>query len=152
MTSLSTSSECEARARIHLGDATAIAQLPGAGKEWAAVGYFYSAYHRVRAALIDDPIFGSIQLLAAVSPKLIMDDRFATHHQGRKGGGVHRLGVSELVALLYPIAAGEYRALHQASIDVRYGSQLLAPLDDLLSRCERIHELADQGSLVAVAR
>ena len=128
-----------------------MAELSGHGAEWAAVGYFYSAYHRVRAAMLADPIFSSVQRLVKVNVKLTMEDRTATHHQGRRSDNGHRLGVNEIVILIYPVIGSEYRALHQASVDVRYGSRLLAPLDDLRTRCERIHRLGDSGRLVAVA-
>lgn len=118
-------------------------------REWAAVALFYSAYNRVRAAMLSDPIWGDLKALAAISPKLALEDQNATHHQGRKSGTGHRLGVSEIVPLLYPTVKGQYWALHSASIDVRYGSKLIAPLADLERRADEIHQAAAEGHLVA---
>lgn len=149
MTSLATSAECSARSDVHYQAGLSIASLDEPiGHEWAAVSFFYSAYHRVRAAILDDPIFRDAQRLSRVNVKLTMDDRFATHHQGRRSGGEHRLGITEIVPLVYPAISSDYRALASASIDVRYGSQLLAPIADLQARCEHLRQRGDAGELV----
>ncbi|WP_314148440.1 hypothetical protein [uncultured Leifsonia sp.] len=92
--------------------------------EWFAVCYFYSAYHTVKAAFIEDPIFDDIQSLSAVDRFLIMDDRYATSHHGRVSAHHRRHGVNDIVSLLYPGISVEYVRLHMASIAVRYSSGL----------------------------
>lgn len=94
--------------------------------EWAAVSYFYSAYHTVKAAFIEDPIFTDLARLQAADPRLIMDDKFVTHHRARLGGGDRKLGVNEIVRILYPTIAARYHRLHMASIAVRYEGGLQA--------------------------
>src|SRR4051812_9416111 len=56
--------------------------LAGAGDEWAAVPWFYSAYHLVKAALLVDPIFDDLRALSAISVDLIPQDRFTNRHNG----------------------------------------------------------------------
>jgi hypothetical protein len=94
--------------------------LREAGDEWFAVCYFYAAYHTVKAAFIEDPVFDDVARLAAKSPHLIMEDRFAESHHGRVNFGTRRLGVNDIVAKLYPDIAVEYVRLHMASMAVRY--------------------------------
>lgn len=94
--------------------------------------------------MLVDPIFEDAPRLAAVSPRLCMQDRTASHHQGRKGQG---LGIREIVPLIYPSIHSDYVALHQASIDVRYGTGTRAPLNDLKSRCARIVTAGARGEL-----
>lgn len=118
---LRTSEDC-------LGRAVAIKEsakkLLGLGDEWFAVCYFYSAYHTVKSAFIEDPVFDDINDLARVDRFLIMEDRFATSHHGRVSNGIRRLGVNDIVARLYPTVAAEYVRLHMASLAVRYGRGL----------------------------
>jgi hypothetical protein len=97
------------------------------GDEWAAVCYFYAAYHAMKAALIEDPVFDSLTDLAKHSPFLLLEDRFATKHNGYFGAGVRRMGVNDIVVSLYPTVAAEYVRLHIASVGVRYGNGL-API------------------------
>jgi hypothetical protein len=94
------------------------------GDDWHAVCYFYAAYHTVRAAFIEDPVFQDVKRLTATSQHLTPQDRYAKHHQARMGTGPRILGVNDIVALIYPQIAIEYRRLHSASIDVRYGPGL----------------------------
>jgi hypothetical protein len=95
--------------------------------EWFAVCYFYAAFHTVKAAFIEDPVFDDPTRLRTFSEHLIPDDRFVGHHQGRLGAGPRKLGVNDIVALLYPSVIVEYRRLHAGSIAVRYGHGL-API------------------------
>lgn len=126
-----------ARSRQH---AAAAETLAAAGNEWFAVCWFYGAYHLARARMHADPIFQDPTRLTQVSPRLCMDDRTASRHQGRKGAkGQPELGVSDIVRLLYPEIVGSYHRLHQASIDVRYGRGLSATPDDLRPRHDQIY-------------
>lgn len=70
------------------------------GAEWAAVAYFYSAYHRVRAALLDDPVFDDMSRLKRVDPQLLPSDRDTAFHTGRRRGQAPEFGVNDLVLLL----------------------------------------------------
>jgi hypothetical protein len=112
-----TEKECVQRALTIRATADA---LRDAGDEWAAVCYFYSAYHMVKAAFMADPIFNSISALTAVHPNLVPGDRGATSHQGHFNGGVRVMGVNDIVRALYPKIAVQYIRLHMASVHVRY--------------------------------
>lgn len=94
--------------------------------------------------MLRDPIFESAQRLAAINPRLCMQDRTVSHHTGGKSRGY---GVRDIVALLYPSIKIDYAALHQASIDVRYGNGTPAPLEDLMGRCDLIREKSNRGLL-----
>lgn len=116
------------------------------GVEWAAVCLFYSAYHHVKAALLDDPIFTDFDALRAVRPDLSPDDRFASAHKVRKGQPGY--GVNDLVLLLYPRVAGTYDKLHSMSIDVRYQRGLrLGAIEALPSLFDGFVGAVDQGQL-----
>lgn len=107
------------RARHHrtVGDALATA----ADEEWAAVCYFYSAYHLARHALVTDPVFGDVSRLEAINVDLLPGSRNVTRHHGRhRPGGPREWGINELIQVLYPRVAPRYERLHQASIAVRY--------------------------------
>lgn len=119
--SLRTAAKCEARAGSFQETA---ASLHAANDEWAAVCYFYAAYHLVKAAFINDPAFDSLKTLAAIDGRLTMDDRFIERHQGRIQGRTRTLGVNDVVQMLYPSIVVPYRRLHVASIAVRYGEGL----------------------------
>lgn len=106
-------------------------RLRNQGDEWYAVCYFYSAYHVVRAALVDDPIFGDVTRLQEKSPYLTMGDRHATRHNGHVlAEGGRAMGINDIVRVLYPAIAVEYRRLHSASVDVRYGHGLTTISED----------------------
>lgn len=118
--------------------------------EWAAVAMFYSAYHVVRAAMLDDPIWMNAGALARINVNLNHEDRFTSRHHGgvRPSGRV--FGVNEIVGMLYPSIQGAYERLHQASIDVRYGVGLAdGALEHLPSLLDQIHEAAERGDLAA---
>lgn len=123
--------------------------LEGAGDEWAAVCWFYSAYHYVRSALIADPIFDDLTRLQSVHQHLVPDDRHVTRHKGRRGGAPE-LGVNEVVLKLYPAIAGPYDKLHQASIDVRYERGLRGNLSQLRPLLSAIENDQVEGRLLAV--
>ncbi len=114
--------------RTHLERAVAHAEsgdkLQAAGDEWFAVCYFYSAYHMVKAAMHEDPIFDDVARCAAVSPLISLDSRYVEHHSGGKGENGRSLGVNELVMKLYHGIRVPYHRLHMASIAVRYGGGL----------------------------
>ncbi|WP_243063166.1 hypothetical protein [Humibacter sp. RRB41] len=102
-----------------------------AGDEWFAVCYFYAAYHTVKAAFLEDPIFDDPAALRVVNQYLIPDDRYATSHHGRvNGGGIRRMGVNDVVRILYPAVAAEYVRLHMSSVHVRYEDGLGAIAHD----------------------
>jgi len=117
-----------------------------ADDEWFAVCYFYAAYHLVRAAFIADPVFDSIQELAAKDGRLVMEDRFIERHQGRVDGRTRTLGVNDVVRLLYPDIAVEYRRLHAASVAVRYseGLRTISP-DTVLDDFNAVRAAYDGG-------
>lgn len=147
MTSLFTAAACNQRAEDTRAAAAQLLQIDGDGRDWAAVALFYSAYHRVRGAMLVDPIFNNATLLSRVNVNLTMADRESAHHEGRRSDPAHRLGVNEIVSLLYRNINGHYMALHQASVQVRYGSGLIAPLGDLERRCDLVHQAAADGDL-----
>ena len=91
-----------------------------AGHQWAAVCYFYSAYHLGRAALETDWIFKDLGALKDLDDQLIPDDRYATKHQMRRGSE-RSFGVNDLMGILYPKIRSSYLELHGASTGVRYG-------------------------------
>ncbi|ODA89812.1 hypothetical protein ATY41_03975 [Leifsonia xyli subsp. xyli] len=92
--------------------------------EWFAVCYFYSAYHTVKAAFIEDPVFDDMSRLSGIDQFLIMEDRYATSHHGRVSGGRRRMGVNDVVTRIYPEIATEYVRLHMASVAVHYSHGL----------------------------
>lgn len=92
--------------------------------EWHAVCHFYAAYRLVRAAFIEDPIFDSMKDLALIDARLALEDRYVERQVGRMDGRIRTLGVNDVVRLLYPKIAIEYRRLHAASVAVRYSEGL----------------------------
>jgi hypothetical protein len=137
-----------ARAEQHLKVGNVLVETR---QEWGAVALFYSAYHRVKAAMLRDPIWGQVNALQAVHQDLIPDDRYIERHHGRRRRGEPReWGVNELVAVLYPSATRAYEQLHQASIDVRYSTGLPAgALPALATAITTISELDSDGELEA---
>lgn len=118
------------------------------GDEWAAVCLFYAAYHDVKAALIDDPIFDSHDACQTRSAQLFPDDRHASAHKARRGG--HSLGVNDVVSILYKRASGTYERLHQMSIDVRYGGGLAAGAREALPGVDaKFTDLVASGALTS---
>lgn len=79
------------RAQRHrkVGDA-----LAAAGDEWAAVCYFYSAFHLVRHALRTDPIFDDPTALSRIRPDLRPELRDVERHHGRFGTYQRRVPLS----------------------------------------------------------
>jgi len=122
--------------------------LHAAGDEWAVVCYFYSAYHTVKAALLTDPVFSDLSALKSINANLTPDDRLSTRHQGIRGLNSPVLGINEIVALLYPSIAAEYRLLHTASVQVRYKDCLAMTLDDCRDYALLVREAFDTGILV----
>lgn len=91
------------------------------GLEWGAVAVFYAAYHDIKAALQEDPIFDDHSACQAFHSNLLPDDRYASSHKARRGGaGGGALGVNDVVGIVYPGVVGTYDKLHQISMDVRY--------------------------------
>lgn len=132
---------------LHIGRA-----LFDAGDEWAAVPFFYCAYHHVKAALLDDPVWGDISRMHRLHPDLIPDDRWVSRHHGRKGlpGAPRQWGINDLVLLLYPSIVKQYEQLHQASIDVRYSTGLPpGALEALPAAVEHVRTEVQEGHLVA---
>lgn len=117
-----------------------------AGDEWAAVMLFYAAYHEVKAALLDDPVFDDEATCRQYNSLLRPEDRHVARHQGRKSVS-KEWGINELVLTLYGSAAGVYHRLHQMSIDVRYESGLRGSLEDVSDVWERFCKARDEGAL-----
>lgn len=107
---------------------TAYDHLKTVDDAWAAVCAFYVAYHHVKAAFLEDPIFDNIVALGRSSLGVTPADRYSTRHKRRAGDKVGGLGVSDLVKALYPEIATRYARLHSASISVRYEGGLDAIL------------------------
>lgn len=139
-----TSSAHVKRADEHANHAAALVS-----NEWAAVCYFYAAYHRLRAALLDDPIFDDVTQLHSLHLDLTPDDRYATAHKGRGGRGNRDYGVNDLVYILYRFIAGPYDKLHTASCEVRYDMRLRAQVADLSTLYATIKSEHEAGKLVA---
>jgi len=127
---------------------TTAERLWNAGDEWFAVCYFYAAYHTVKAAFIEDPVFDNLGELQNVNKFLILNDRFATRHHGYVSGGSRVMGVNDIVKELYPQVAVEYVRLHMASIAVRYGTGLgvIAP-DSVIRDYETVIGAYTRGEL-----
>lgn len=128
--------------------------LHESGVEWAAVAYFYSAYHLVKAALLTDPIFTDPGRLAVAHAQLTMADQTATRHQGymQFGTGGSRTkvwGLNDLVGVLYRQVWPIYLQMHEASVDVRYGTGLRVPLDKIGEAQELVKAEYAAGTLVA---
>lgn len=119
--------------------------------DWAAVCFFYAAYHVVRAALVSDPIFDDPGSLSKIRVGLAPQDRHTERHKGRKNTANGReWGVNELVLILYRPFAGAYDRLHQASIDVRYGRGLRAPSTTEIRQClDKIEGASNVGQLTS---
>lgn len=118
--------------------------------EWAAVCYFYSAYHLIQHAFLTDPIFDDALGLQAIHPTLVPDHRFTSSHKGRqRPGQVREWGVNELVHALYRPVIGKYDLLHQASIHVRYHAGLHVPLGRIRPALEVIEDAHTDGELCA---
>lgn len=122
--------------------------LHAAGDEWAAVCFFYSAYHVVKAALLTDAVFDDIGALKALNTNLTPDDRYSTRHQGARGLSSPVLGINEIVGLLYPGVAAQYRLLHMASVQVRYKDSLATTLDDCKEYSLAVRDAFETGQLV----
>lgn len=123
-----------------------------AANEWAAVCWFYSAYHHVKAALLQDAIFDDVGRLHEKHHDLQSSDRYTDRHQIRKGpGSGHRgWGINELVQLLYPGVIRPYDRLHQASVSVRYRDGLPGDaLPGLSTAIDEIRDAARAGNLSA---
>lgn len=126
-------------------------QLHESGIEWATVAYFYSAYHLVRAALLNDPIFDDMARLKRVNPHLQPSDRDTTKHKGRRNGPIE-FGINDLILMLYGReASGPYNYLHIASVQVRYEASLRYPLDDIQKKYAEFRAAESKGSLTCTA-
>lgn len=109
----------------HARSASALCPVSG---EWATVAYFYAAYHLVKQAILEDPIWQCPGELAARHPDLRPGSRKVTRHSGQRAGrrGQLNWGINDLVEVLYPSIHHAYTGMHEASIHVRYkrGSRL----------------------------
>lgn len=120
--------------------------LLSAGDEWSAVMYFYAAYHKLKAALLEDPLFDHFDSCQAAHSDLLPEDRFTSRHSGRRGQN-KEWGLNELVRVLYRPASGPYHRLHTMSIDVRYNHGLVASLPVVESTWESFDEMCRAGVL-----
>lgn len=124
--------------------------LLDANHEWGAVCLFYAAYHQVKAALLEDPIFDSLDASQNKRAHLQPDDRFTSRHQGRRGGrSAVEWGMKDLVLLLYRSAAGSYARLHMASIDVRYYNGTRASAAEVLEVFDSFEAGRQAGELTS---
>lgn len=105
-------------------------ELSPKSSEWATVAYFYAAYHLVKQAMLEDPIWQRPSELAAKHPELQPSVSKVTRHSGGKGRRrrCRIWGVNELVELLYPSIYEPYILMHEASIEVRYKRGLRTPV------------------------
>jgi hypothetical protein len=112
--------------------ARAAGDLGPASSEWASVAYFYAAYHLVKQAILEDPIWQCPGELAAKHPELRPSASKVTRHHGQSAGRRRgrTWGVNELVELLYPSISKPYVRMHDASIEVRYKRGLRASVRD----------------------
>lgn len=128
------------------GDTVAGGERP----EWAAVCYFYAAYHLALYCIQSDPIFEDPKALARVDVNLTMEDRFTRRHKARIRQDVPpEWGVNALVRALYGMHIGSiYERLHQASVIVRYKGGL--PADADVARFAEYLEEIEQGHAAGV--
>lgn len=114
--------------------------------EWSAVSLFYAAYHQVKAALLEDPVFDDMERLNSIRPGLCADDRRSSAHHMKKGQP--GFGINELVLVLYRPVAGPYERLHSMSIDVRYQRGLRSgAIDQLQEIYRRFDAAVEAGQL-----
>ena len=143
---LTAPTDCLSRAACH--DAAA-QLLDERGEEWAAVAYFYASYHRVRAAILVDPVFDSLVDLPKVDPRISVQHREISRHEGRIVGGRRDIGVNDLVRTLYRPIYAEYLVLHDASVKVRYGRGISADRLAGVRACwSTVKHQYDAGALV----
>lgn len=122
--------------------------LAEAGHEWSAVCYFYAAYHRVKAALLEDTVFDSVDACQALHADLMPQDRYTSRHKGRRYTSQGReWGINELVLVLYKSAVGKYERLHSMSNDVRYHDGLAGSVDDVRETYQAFKDLVTEGAL-----
>lgn len=138
--------EREQRSAEHLGLARTLAEVK---HEWAAVAYFYAAYHLVRAALLDDPTFDDLSSCQRKHVDLRPEDRHVGSHHGKPRKVPREFGVNDLVALLYPGVSATYERLHQLSIDVRYERGMKASIEDLQAVWDKFERLRTEGALTS---
>lgn len=144
-----TASKHKSRAERHTTVGSALFE---AGDEWAVVCFFYAAFHHVKTAMLEDPLFDDIRRMHEKHADLIQNDRLVTRHVGRRGMTTGKeWGVNELVGLLYPQIRREYEQLHQASIQVRYQSGLPGggALEGARNALTVIEQQVQEGGLVA---
>lgn len=138
----------ETRAEAHAKAGAALMEADGS--EWAAVCFFYAAYHLAVAAISSDPVFNDPARLRRINAELIPDDRHTARHNGRKRGPHGReWGVCELMVVLYdqPVASA-YDKLHRASVEVRYETGLRSPLEVVREWVTVVQAAAESGALV----
>jgi hypothetical protein len=110
--------------------ARAAGALRPMSRDWATVAYFYAAYHLVKQAMLEDPIWLCPDELAIKHPELGPHTSKVTRHHGQPAGrrGNRAWGVTDLVEVLYPSIHYSYVRMHEASIQVRYQRGLQTPL------------------------
>lgn len=111
------------------------------------MAYFYSAYHSMKAAFLNDPIFDDLTELKKLNVHLMTDSKYAHVHKVRNGQ--NGFGVNNLVQLLYPSKTQPYEKLHQSSLGVRYGQGVVYPVDQLETMAADIVEARRSEILVA---
>lgn len=136
------------QAQSHLRSAEAILNAGEGG--WAVTAAFYSAFHVMRAAILEDPIWdrGPVAL-TNINPMLGADCQFAEHHQGNPKTN-RSPGVREVVGYLYPQCRDRYLLLHGASITVRYKegeSRLLSPCGNYVDVAKSLLDEYQAGTI-----
>ncbi len=110
-------------------------------------------YHLIKAALLRDPVWSDLRSLTAINVDLTPEQRFTDRHRGRRRIGSNQpreWGINDLVFVLYRPAARFYERLHQASIDVRYGTGLPAgALPDLDTALKALFEMDSRNEIEA---
>jgi len=136
---------CVARAREH---AKLAAVMFDTQQEWAAVCAFYSAYHLLRASLINDPVFDDAHRLSRINSRILPEDR-QVHKHSTGGLSKPAYGLNEIISVLYPAIRARYIRLHIASIDVRYGTGIRAiSTDSLRQDLAEITRAFDDGEII----
>lgn len=123
--------------------------LMDAGNEWAAVTGFYSCYHLLRAAMMQEPLFDQPIELSRVHHTLQSGDRYETKHSL---GGLNKaaLGMKEICTVVYPHIAPRYYLAHDASNGIRYDGGLprhIKTVDAALEQCRFFRDEYFQGRL-----
>lgn len=133
------------RAGEHLRETKLIMSVSA---DWAKVSAFYAAYHCVRAAMLQDPVFHDATRLAHANAHLTMASRTASHHNGNVTAQ-RGPGMIDIVRYLYRPFYSRYLQLHSASVSVRYEfAESVITAEECLQSAMEIRQALDAGELV----